>query len=451
MHYEIPIFPSFAVGECEAWPGYLPSLDATKLEPIHKWLRASISNAPEQRERLVCEAVQRTFDMLKRIHEANGSLNRHVLVEELPRKVFGLALDCGWLPALARADRNAWRQWIEKLLEGRYSRTGLGDSCSVDPYMFIQFPLDRGNGSLPESPAGSQTVTAGSQGRTKHVEVAQFESVATSQTKGDVKIPGGKQRIREMIAPGTAWTGVRVVVSDETLRIEICGKATELGFLEAGFGKRDQNLELLKYFAASRGMLHDHFTFPKQCKTPLKSVVSRLRRLLRNLIAIDGDPVEHRKKAGMYTCFQIKNSTDNSFPTPHGATWLDFAFYLQRDGRLRVSVSVRHSFRSGGTPRSAHARSEDLPQPESDVSQIYSFEDLGLRTSASALTREGKVFRALLHSHGKLEADGDDMAVLKLAQWLRTWTGLDGDPLQFGENSHLWTSCFDCNCELTRE
>jgi hypothetical protein len=151
----------------------------------------------------------------------------------------------------------------------------------------------------------------------------------------------------------------------------------------------------------------------------------------------------------MYHCsFQIQTRGDNSFPTPNWATWLDFAFYLRGDGRLRVSVSARHSFQSSGMPGSARAKGEDVRQPESAVSKIYSFEDLGLRTSAGALTREGTALRDLLHSRGKLEADGDDMTVLELARWLRTWTGLDGAPLQFAGNSRLWTSSFECASEL---
>jgi hypothetical protein len=266
-----------------------------------------------------------------------------------------------------------------------------------------------------------------------------------SQAADSEGTPDGKRKVQEIVIPGVAWDDVELVVTDQELRISVRGKTRVVSFLEVGFGKRDQKLELLMYFAAARGKLRADFTFPKQSKTPLKSVVSRLRRVLQNLIPIDGDPVEYHMKAGLYKCsFQIKNSADNSFPTPNGATWLDFSFHLQRDGRLRVSVSARHSIRTLGGTGSASDKVEDLPQPESAVSNIYSFEDLGLRTSTGALTPEGKAFEALLRGGGRLEAKGDDMAILKLAERLRTWTGLKGDPLQFAGSTRMWRASFDC-------
>jgi len=453
MPHRIPAFQVRSVGHgCEVYPGGLPTEDANEIEPLHKQLRTDAAKASKDEfELLICTAVQQLFDLLKQQYRRRGSaFNKYVLDVALLEAAFHLSLGLKWLPEYARADSPAWRQWIRELLEGRYSQVGLNDSCAVDPYMFIKFPLDGNTGSLPGSLAGSQTVTTGSGGGVKHVGVARFESVTiNSRTKGGVKSPASKHKILEGIARGTAWRDVQLVVSHETLRIEVGGNATELGFLDAGFGKRDQKLELLTYFAASRGKLHDRFTFPNESKTPLKSVVSRLRRLLQNLIAIDGDPIEHRKKAGMYNCsFQIQNSSEKSFPTPDGATWLDFAFCLRGDGRLRVNVSARHSIRSLDVTKNARVKVESLPRPESAVSHIYSFEDLGLRTSASALTREGTAFKALLQSRGKFEAEGDDMAILELAQWLRTWTGLDGDPLQFAENSRIWTSSFECTSEL---
>ena len=151
----------------------------------------------------------------------------------------------------------------------------------------------------------------------------------------------------------------------------------------------------------------------------------------------------------MYTCsFQIQDSSDNSFPTPDGVNWLDFSFHERKDGRLCVSVSARHSSRSPATSRGPSDTLEKLAQSEAAVSGTYSFEDLGLCSSASMLTREGLMFRALLRGDGRLEAKGDDMTILKLAEILRTWTGLGGTPLRFAENLRLWTTEFECDSEL---
>jgi hypothetical protein len=64
-----------------------------------------------------------------------------VLEEALPEKAFHIALECGWLPEGARADSPAWRGWIRQLLEGRFSRVGLEESCKPDPYLSVPFPV----------------------------------------------------------------------------------------------------------------------------------------------------------------------------------------------------------------------------------------------------------------------------------------------------------------------
>jgi hypothetical protein len=45
---------------------------------------------------------------------------------------------------------------------------------------------------------------------------------------------------------------------------------------------------------------------------------------------------------------------------------------------------------------------------------------------------------------------GDDLAVLKLNQWLRDRSGLGSDPLQFSEATGTWIAAFDCSSDRRR-
>jgi hypothetical protein len=56
------------------------------------------------------------------------------------------------------------------------------------------------------------------------------------------------------------------------------------------------------------------------------------------LIDIDGDPIEHNRKAGSYSCqFDIRLAGDDGFHTPAGATWLDLTFH-EREGEPLAEV-----------------------------------------------------------------------------------------------------------------
>src|SRR5262249_42791571 len=150
------------------------------------------------------------------------------------------------------------------------------------------------------------------------------------------------------VPDGATWQDLLVEVADAALRIEIGGYRKELTFDEAGFGERDQRLETLRLLAASRGRLSpDRVARALQGRTPLKNRVNTLKQLLQALIPIDASPIEHNRGAGLYVCkFQIRLVGDTSFPTPAGASWLDFRFVERRDGRLAVSVSEKKVFRA---------------------------------------------------------------------------------------------------------
>ena len=261
---------------------------------------------------------------------------------------------------------------------------------------------------------------------------------------------GKARKVRSLtVADGTKWKDVSIEVSDVTLRIEIGGCRKEFSLEDAGFSERDQRLETLRIFAAGRGqLLPDRIVGKLPDKTPIKTRISRLRQHLQELFPIDGDPIRYNKKAGMYVCnFAVRLDGDKSLRLPAGASWLDLRFHERSDGRLVISVPEKETYRARATDRSTGGLVEEIAQRNRVTSYIYSLEDLGLRNERGQLTPEGKGLIEFLRGQGKVIRRADDMSVLKLAAWLRTWTGLDGDPLQYTHGTKLWSAYFECSSE----
>jgi hypothetical protein len=258
-------------------------------------------------------------------------------------------------------------------------------------------------------------------------------------------------RVRSIPAPqGTSWDEITLLVFDVHLQVDVSGLQTERSFEEAGFSDPDQRLRLLKLLAGARGTLDaQRVAAVFKDKTPLKKRMSRLRQLLQELIPVDGDPIEHNKKAEVYTCrFQIRVGGDRGFQTPDGASWMHFRFHERKDGRLVVSVAERRAFRAHAGDHATGRMVEEVAQRDEVISRVYSLEELELRTPKGKLTPEGEGFTALLRGAGKLAQKPDDMAVPKLAQRLREWAALDGAPLHFSDVSQSWTARFECSSEF---
>jgi hypothetical protein len=251
------------------------------------------------------------------------------------------------------------------------------------------------------------------------------------------------------IPDNAKWQDVLIEVLDSALRVEVAGYETVLSFEDAGFGERDQRLETLRFLAASRGKLEtERVSRALQGKTPIKNRIHELRQLLQTLFPIDGSPISYHKRAGLYGCkFRVLLVGDSSFPTPSGVSWLHFRFVERRDGRLAVTVSEKKVFRAQEVERGSSRRTEEVAQREEAITRLFALEEVGLRNGRGQLTLEGAVLIELLRGEGKVKRRGDDLAVLKLAEWLRNWTGLNGDPLQYIGRNQLWSACFECSTE----
>ena len=132
---------------------------------------------------------------------------------------------------------------------------------------------------------------------------------------------GGSSRksVQSIPAPaGAAWRDVSIIVFDGMLQVTVRGKVRETDFTELGVDQQSQTIQLLKLFAAARGTLDAAKVGDLGAgDAAARMRVRRLRQLLQELIGVDGDPIEHHRKAKAYACqFEIRLAGDEGFRTP---------------------------------------------------------------------------------------------------------------------------------------
>ncbi len=252
--------------------------------------------------------------------------------------------------------------------------------------------------------------------------------------------------------PGASWADVSIVVCDDCLRIGLGGKWHDLDFSAIGMDRDSQPLDLLRLLAAARGTLDGTRARTLVTgNTPMKTRLLRLRQLLGSVVDIDGPPIRFAKKAQSYICeFEIRLEREDSFPTPSGASWLDFSFHERSDGRLVVSVLEPRRFRAHGPDTNGNRRPE-VAEAIGTIVRTYSLEEIGLRGHSAKLTEDGNAFIRLLRGGGTIPRRGDDLVVLRLAKRLREWTGVDGDPIRLVESSGCWNAVFPCTSDNARQ
>ena len=249
---------------------------------------------------------------------------------------------------------------------------------------------------------------------------------------------------------GATWRDVSIIVFDGMLQVTVRGKVHEMDFAELGVDQQSQPIALLKLFAAARGTLpSDRISKALKGNTPPKTRVRRLRALLQRLIDIDGDPVQHQKKADTYSCaFEVRFADDDGYPTPAGATWIDFSFHERADGRLLVSTGEKQRRRGLAFDQTDDTVRAEVAETTREAVRTYSIDDIVPRPSSGKMPAEGIALVALIRSGGRIQRPGDDMVILSLAHRLRQWAGLAQDPLSFSESTATWLASFSCSSAL---
>jgi hypothetical protein len=249
------------------------------------------------------------------------------------------------------------------------------------------------------------------------------------------------------VPEGTTWDELRLSVRDATILAELRGANREFGIDELGIGSADDRLwQLLSLFARLGGQTPARNTAvsDKDAMT-LRKHVSNLRHLLATIFLISGEPIRAVHGTGAYRCiFQIGLDRRDGFPAPPDS-WDGCRFTELKDGRISISVKSKEVFAARTISEETLRRTAiEAAQRDAFRSEDYDLRVLDLANDAGTATSEGRLLLEFLRNGGKLNRRGDDKELLKLAQRLRAWMGIDGDPFQFSPSRRLWSAVFEC-------
>ena len=253
---------------------------------------------------------------------------------------------------------------------------------------------------------------------------------------------------------GTTWLDVRLIVTENELRIEAKGKRKDYTFQGAGFEDRrkkdapDRLWGLLKAFGMHGGVLPFKAVKEKD-RANLKQYVSDLRRRLAALLpGIEGESIICEQKDKSYrTAFKVSFGDALQFPTPAGATWSDVSIAPHGDTGVRVVVTTGEKFSA-----SRYAEDEEdggdvhqweAAEREGAVERTYDFRMLGLADGRDRPNRAGQALMAVLAGKGTVRRKADDKGMLELCGVLSRLMGIGGSPFDSAPFGEKWVALFD--------
>lgn len=251
---------------------------------------------------------------------------------------------------------------------------------------------------------------------------------------------------------GTAWSDVRLILTENELRIEAKGKGKNYTFQEAGFEERRKKgvpnrlWGLLKMFAMHGGILPFKAVKEKD-RTNLKQYVSDLRQRLAALLpGIEGESISYDHDGKSYkTAFRISCEDTLQFPTPSGVSWTDVSIARHGDTGIRVAVTSTEKFGASGyadkDDESTHQR--EAAERESAVDRTYDFRMLGLADDRDRPNRAGQALLAVLSGKGTVNRKENDKGMAEICGVLSKLMGLDGSPFEFTPLGEKWVALFD--------
>ena len=127
----------------------------------------------------------------------------------------------------------------------------------------------------------------------------------------------------------------------------------------------------------------------------------------------------------------------------HSTSWLDVRITELPAGRLQFQIKGKETF-AGRRHGVEHNRDREAAERAVSISREYSLDAMGLAKNNGQITEEGKALLAIIRGGGRLRRTGDVLAVLRLGERLRTWTGIEDDPFQFTATGGIWVARFEC-------
>lgn len=251
---------------------------------------------------------------------------------------------------------------------------------------------------------------------------------------------------------GATWEDLHITMNELLMHVEVKSEMTDRTFQEAGFEEKrrgkvpDRLWEVLQTFAKLAGVLPFHEpSLPQKTLINFKQYVSQLRKRLKALFPIEGDPFEPTRKTREYRSrFTISSVEGLRFPTPADATWDKVTIDELRSGRIRFSVSAPQRF-GAYSDDDGEAATPEAAVREGRVERSYDLRILRLAIRASTPNMLDDALLAVLRGRGQVKRDFRDKAMLSLCKFLCDFMQITECPFQVFEQKGLWCAIFDAS------
>ncbi len=234
---------------------------------------------------------------------------------------------------------------------------------------------------------------------------------------------------------------------DAALLADLRGISREFSIDEIGFtGVDDRLWQLLCVFARLSGQTPERRTaVSDKDAITLRKQVSNLRQRLGMVFPIEGESIRAVHGTVAYRCiFKIGLDRRDGFLSPPDR-WDDCRFTELNDGRIGISVKSKEVFAARTFSEETHRRTVlEAAERVGVRTEDFDLRVLGMAEQSGIPTSDGRLLLEFLRNGGKLNRRGDDKGLLRFAERLRMWMGINGDPFQFSPSRRLWSAVFEC-------
>ena len=262
----------------------------------------------------------------------------------------------------------------------------------------------------------------------------------------------GKDLRSQPVAADAEWSDLHIAVGETALTISVNGSSRELSVEDLGFADRrkgdvvgDKVWQILRMFAQNGGVLVLTEIARKDSERQrVQKQIRILRQRLQTVFPIQGDPIRCDRAQVSYQCaFRISRMVESGLALCEATSWLDVRITELPGGRMQFQVKGKEIFAARGNGVE-NGRKREAAERMVSTAREYSMDAMGLARSNGQVTEEGKALLAMLRADGRLHRGGDDLAVLRLGERLRSWTGIEDDPFQFAVSGGIWVARFEC-------
>ena len=302
------------------------------------------------------------------------------------------------------------------------------------------------NGDPPPVVALKTMAVLGKDGLT--VDRGHLESLLSSGRKKVATVP----MVSFPTPAGTAWSDVRLTVTETELRVEAKGKRKDYTFQSAGFEERrtkntpDRLWGLLKTFGRCGGVV-PFKAVDADIRTNLKQYISDLRQRLAALLpGIEGESIPYEQKDKSYhTAFKVSCEDALQFLTPLGASWTNVSIAANGGTSIRIAVLSTEKYAvSGYADKDDDSTHQwEGAEREGSVERTYDLRMLGLADDRDRPNRAGQALVAVLSGKGTVSRKENDKGMAELCGVLTKLMGIDGSPFEFAPLGEKWVALFD--------